>query len=111
SFAAIAAVSFGIAIAAMPASAQDLAKPSSGAPAVTGKATGERIRFTAPSTVVQMKVEIVSEAGVPVFDVTSRGSVFDWAMKGGDGETVADGNYVCVITLKSVGGKLSQRAG
>jgi len=110
SFAAIAAVSFGIAIAAMPASAQDLAKPS-GAPTVTGRATVERIRFTAPSTVVQMKVEIVSEAGVPVFDVTSRGSVFDWAMKGGDGETVADGNYVCVITLKSVGGKLSQRVG
>jgi len=111
SFAAVAAISFGIAIAAMPLSAQDMAKPSSGAPAVTGKATGERIRFTAPSTVVQMKVEIVSEAGVPVFDVTSRGSVFDWAMKGGDGETVADGNYVCVITLKSVGGKLSQRVG
>lgn len=58
-----------------------------------------------------MKVEIVSEAGVPVFDVTSRGSVFDWSMKGGDGEAVADGTYVCVITLKSVGGKLSQRVG
>jgi len=109
--AAIAAVSFGVAIAAIPAHAQDALKAPSAAPTVTGKATAERIRFTAPSTVVQMKVEIVSEAGVPVFDVTSRGSVFDWSMKGGDGEAVADGSYVCVITLKSVNGKLSQRVG
>ncbi len=58
-----------------------------------------------------MKVEILSESGIPLFDASSRGSVFDWSMKGGDGESVADGSYLCVITVKSVTGKLSQRVG
>lgn len=110
-FAAAAALSCGIALSASTLTAQTTARAGSGAPSVTGKASSERIRFTAPSTVVQMKVEIVSESGVPVFDVTSRGSVFDWSMKGGDGEVVPDGSYVCVITLKSLNGKLSQRVG
>ena len=110
-FAAAAAISCGLAMSAAPVSAQTTGKAGSAAPSVTGRATTERIRFTSPSTVVQMKVEVVSAAGVPVFDVTSRGSVFDWSLKGGDGEQVADGTYVCVVTLKSVNGRLSQRVG
>ncbi len=106
--AAIAAILF---CAGVEADAQSATGAATAGPAVIVRTSSERIRFTAPSSVVQMKVEIVSGAGVSVFDVTTRGTVFDWSMKSGDGEAVADGNYVCVVTLKSVNGKLSQRAG
>lgn len=80
-------------------------------PAVSAKISGERVRFTAPSSVVQMRVEVVSESGISIFDSTSRGNFFDWAATSGTGDAPVDGVYACVITLKSLGGKISQRAG
>src|SRR5205814_181658 len=80
--------------------------------AVTAMATAERLRFSAPNAVVQLRLEVYDESGHKVFDTEQRGgSVLDWPLQGGDGERLADGKYVCVVTVKSLSGHLSQKLG
>lgn len=78
---------------------------------ITVAATAERVRFTAPSTVVRMHIEIYSEAGETLFDGSSKGNVFDWTLADSSGQHVADGSYLSVVTAKTLGGKISQRMG
>ena len=44
---------------------------------VTASAAAERVRFTAPSNVVRMQLEVISENGQVLFDVSSKGNVLD----------------------------------
>src|SRR6185436_1026564 len=91
-------------------SAQSPAASSS--PAVTAAATAERVRFTAPSTVQQMRLEVYNAAGVKLFDNEVRGgNVLDWRLQDGQAEPLADGAYLCLITVKYVSGRLSQKLG
>src|SRR5690242_7916255 len=93
-------------------SAQDLINkitPPTTAPVITGTASAERLRFTAPSTIVQMQLQIYAESGQTMFDVTSQGNVLDWTLQEGGGERLIPGSYLCVVTVKSLSGKLSQR--
>jgi len=39
------------------------------------------------------------------------GNVLDWHLQGGAGERVADGVYLCVLTIKNLSGRLSQKLG
>ena len=81
-------------------------------PPVTLSANAERIRISAPSAVVQLRLEIYDEAGHKIFDTEQRGgSVLDWHLQSGEGERVAAGAYVCVVTIKSLTGRLSQKLG
>ncbi|HEX7177372.1 MAG TPA: hypothetical protein VF240_19090 [Pyrinomonadaceae bacterium] len=50
---------------------------------VTAAATDRGVRFTSPSNIVRMQIEVYAEAGPSLFDVSSRGSVFDWALHAG----------------------------
>src|SRR6185503_13543644 len=86
-------------------------KIAGGAPTITVATTGERVRFTAPSHVVRLRVEVLSESGTSLFDISSKGNVFDWTLLDGNGERVVDGLFLCVVTVKSLSGKISQRAG
>src|SRR5215510_9414155 len=82
---------------------------SSGA-TVTVSASGERVRFTAPESVVQIRLEIYSSSGKKVFDNEVRGgNVLDWHLQDGQAEPLADDAYLCVVTVKSLSGKLTQR--
>src|SRR5712691_2969924 len=79
---------------------------------VTASATAERVRFTSPNTVVQLRLEVYDEAGQKLLDTEQRGgNVLDWHLQGGAGERVADGVYLCVLTSKSLSGRLSQKLG
>ena len=79
---------------------------------ITAAATGERVRITAPSSVVQMRVEVYAPGGEKVFDQEIRGgNVFDWHLQDGQAQRLAPGAYVCVVTAKSVSGKLTQKIG
>jgi hypothetical protein len=79
---------------------------------ITAAATGERVRITAPSSVVQMHVEVYASSGEKVFDQEIRGgNVFDWHLQDGQAQRLAPGAYVCVVTAKSVSGKLTQKIG
>ena len=77
---------------------------------VTAAATADRVRFTAPSTVVQMRLEVYGVNGVKLFDVEIRGgNVIDWHLQDGQAEPLADGAYLCVVTVKSLSGRITQR--
>jgi hypothetical protein len=81
------------------------------APVITGTASAERLRFTAPGSVVQMQLQIYAESGQLLFDVTSKGNVLDWTLQDSGGQHLVPGSYLCVVTVKSLSGKLTQRIG
>src|SRR5713101_9172685 len=79
---------------------------------VTAAATADRVRFTAPSTVVQMRIEVYASNGEKLFDNEIRGgNVIDWHLQDGRAERLSDGSYLCVITSKSLSGRMSQKLG
>jgi hypothetical protein len=80
-------------------------------PIVTASATGELVRFAAPGEVVQLRLEVLSDTGQAVFDVQAKGNVLDWAVADGTGARLQDGTYLCVVTIKRLSGRLSQRIG
>ena len=79
---------------------------------ITANATGDRVRVTAPASVVQLRLEVYAAGGEKLFDQEIRGgNVFDWHVQDGQAQRLAPGNYVCVVTAKSVSGKLTQKIG
>src|SRR2546423_7258929 len=95
-----------------PQVASPSALPSADTAIVTGTATAERLRFAAPNAVVQMRLEVYNEAGQKVLDTEQRGgNVLDWHLQSSSGERVADGSYLCVVTVKNLSGRFSQKIG
>ena len=72
---------------------------------VTASATTERVRFTAPDNVVRMQLQVISETGQILFDVSSKGNVLDWSLQDSSGQrrkSVHEAllvNHVLPITL------------
>jgi hypothetical protein len=85
---------------------------SRSAATITAAAAADRVRFSAPSSVVQMRLEVYNANGEKVFDNEIRGgNVIDWLLQNGQAERLQDGSYLCVITGKSLSGRISQRVG
>ena len=80
-------------------------------PLVTAKATAKRIRFVGPGTVVQLRLQVYNEAAQKLFDTELHGNVLDWHLQDGAGQDLEAGSYACVLTIKSLSGRLSQRVG
>jgi hypothetical protein len=79
---------------------------------ITAAADGERVRVAGPASVVQLHVEVYDFSGVKLFDQEIRGgNVLDWHSQNGQGQRLAPGDYVCVVTAKSLSGKITQRIG
>jgi len=77
---------------------------------VTASATTERVRFTAPSNITSMRIEVFSENAERVYDSNVHaGNLFDWQLLGG--QSLTDGNYLCVVTVQSLSGKVSRKLG
>jgi len=94
--------------------AQDNARISSqtGGVTITASSQGsDLVRITAPTSIVQMRVEIYSAAGQKVWDSDIRGNVFDWHVQDGQAHRLAAAEYSCVVTIKSISGKISQKIG
>lgn len=91
----------------------DNARQSTAAvPLVTAAATAKRVRFVSPGTVVQLRLEVYNDTGQKLFDTELRGgNVLDWHLQDGAGERLQSGSYACVLTIKSLSGRLSQRMG
>lgn len=82
------------------------------APLVTATASSQRVRFVSPGTVVQLRLEVYNEAGQKLFDTELHGgNVLDWHLQDGGGLRLPAGSYGCVLTIKSLSGRLSQRVG
>src|SRR5216684_1196702 len=72
---------------------------------VTASTTSDRVRFSAPSAVVQLRLEVYDVAGQKLIDTEQRGgNVLDWHLHGGNGERVADGTFLFVVTSKNLSG-------
>ncbi|HMG76929.1 MAG TPA: hypothetical protein VK582_25880 [Pyrinomonadaceae bacterium] len=100
-------------LAASSAIAQDKIAQVAGANvSLTATATSDRVRFAAPSAVVQLRLEVYDGAGQKLVDTDQRGgNVLDWHLHGGNGDRVADGTYLFVVTIKNLSGRLSQKLG
>src|SRR6266536_3284974 len=79
---------------------------------ITAAAAGERVRITAPSSIVQMHVEVYAASGEKLFDQEIRGgNVFDWHLQDGQAERLVAGEYVCVVTVKNISSRSTQKIG
>src|SRR5712692_5834847 len=76
----------------------------------TASATMECVRFTAPSNITSMRIEVFSENAERVYDSNVHaGNLFDWQLQGG--QSLSDGTYLCVVTVQSISGKVSRKLG
>jgi uncharacterized coiled-coil protein SlyX len=81
----------------------------SSAPAVTASVSESGVRFAAPGEVLQVRLQIYAAAGELVFDSGARaGGVIDW--KAADvPQGLADGAYLCVVTVKDLHNRQTQK--
>ena len=102
-----------IILAAGCAAAQDnTARLTAGNQVVTATTTIDYLRIASSSTIVQMHLEVYGSTGERVFDnEIRRGNVFDWHFQNGQAERLAAGDYLCVVTVKNIAGKLTQKIG
>src|SRR5712692_7318412 len=79
---------------------------------VTASASADRVRFTAPSSVVQMRLEVYGSNAEKLFDNELKGgNVLDWLLHNGQAERLTSGSYLCVVTVKTLSGRMTQRLG
>jgi len=76
---------------------------------ITAAASDERVRFTAPSAIVQMHLQVYDNLGQLISEVTSEGNVLDWSVQDRAGARLGNGSYLAVVTAKSLSGKTSRR--
>ena len=89
--------------------AAQTAQATSDATHATAAATEKGVRFTATGEVLQIRLEIYTDAGEMVFDSGPRaGGVLDW--KADDApRALADGSYLCAVTFKGLSGRNVRR--
>ncbi|HEX8421843.1 MAG TPA: hypothetical protein VF634_00435, partial [Pyrinomonadaceae bacterium] len=80
--------------------------------AVTASVAGGGVRFAAPEgAALQLRLELYAANGERVFDSGARaGSVLDW-QPADAAQGLADGAYLCVVTVKDIQGRAKQRVG
>jgi hypothetical protein len=99
-----------------PASAQNenpkIENSPSTALTVTALVSNERLRITAPASVVQMRLEVYNSSGRKLFDNELRGgNILDWHLLDGQAQPLSDDTYLCLVTVKNLSGRISQRIG
>ena len=106
-------LSFGLIVALFSAvAAQETNLPlQESSPTVTAGVSQERVRFTAPASIVQIHLRVYDNSGQLICDISSEGNVFDWIPQDASGARLANGSYLAVVTVKSGSGKLSRRVG
>jgi hypothetical protein len=81
-------------------------------PSVTASASVEQVRFISFDKITQVRLEVFSPTGERLFDSDFKsGDLFDWNLRDRLGQQLADGSYLCVVTVKDRSGRLSQRHG
>jgi hypothetical protein len=94
---------------AQPEPAATEGRPAAKTQTATAAVADKGIRFTAPAETAQLRLEIYSAAGERVFDSGPRpGSVLDW-QPADVAQGLADGSYLCVLTVKDLQGQTRQR--
>src|SRR6266567_2366967 len=95
--------------------AQTVSPPESVAgngPAVTISVTEGGVRCVGLGSFRQMRLEVFSGDGQTIYNSEfHNGSVRDWSLQDKAGQRVADGTYLCVITIRDLSGKLVTKQG
>ncbi len=79
---------------------------------VTASASVERVRFTAGPSAVQIGLEVFDAKGVRIINHDLRdGNLLDWQMRDLQANRVPDEIYLCLVTLKSLSGKIIKTMG
>jgi len=90
-------------------------KPATGqslTPTVTASASPDHVRFAAPSSVFQIHLEVYATNGERLFDNEVKGgNVLDWHLQNGQAERLPPGSYLCLVTVKTLSGKITQKLG
>src|SRR5215471_13037230 len=81
-------------------------------PTVTVSIFNKGMRFTALGHVGQMRLEVFNASGEALYNSEFQaGNVRDWAVADRRGQTLPDGSYVCVVTVRDLSGKLNLKQG
>jgi hypothetical protein len=79
-------------------------------PIVTATESQNQLRFTALALAQKIRLEVLSQAGEPVFDSGFQpGNRFEWSVKDQQGSGLRDGVYGCLVTLADLNGQMSHR--
>jgi hypothetical protein len=99
----------------VPAAAQDAVSRDSSrtaGPAVTISVTEGGVRFAALGSFGKMRLEVFNADSVSLYNSDFRAAnVQDWTLNDKDGAQLADGTYLCVVTLRDLSGRLSTKQG
>ncbi|HZS09988.1 MAG TPA: tail fiber domain-containing protein [Blastocatellia bacterium] len=86
-------------------------RPASASPVLAAAST-ERLRLVAPGEVFQLRLEVFTPAGEKLFDSDARfGNQLDWNLLDQQGQRLADGAYRCLVTARTLDGRLSRKQG
>src|SRR5262245_16498711 len=100
-------------LALMPQVSAQSSPPQSTAPLqrrqVIAVVSGGQVRFSCLGEMIQMRLEVIGEAGEVLFDSGYKaGNVVDWMASNQQGERLADGSYLCVVTAKRADGEITK---
>jgi hypothetical protein len=81
-------------------------------PRVIASLRTEGIRFVAPNSVYQMRLEVFDANESKIYDSGSRfGNVLDWSSSDAAASSFGDGRFVCLVSVRDVSGQLAKRWG
>src|SRR6266581_5189931 len=84
----------------------------SAGPAVTISVTDRGVRFAALGSFGKMRLEVFNADGTSLYNSDfGAASVRDWVLDDKDGQRLADGTYLCVITIRDLSGRLTTKQG
>lgn len=81
-------------------------------PTIAVSSSDKGLRFAALGSVGQMRLEIFNTSGDLLYSSEFQpGNVRDWGLKDKSGQSIPDGSYVSVVTVRDFSGKLSLKQG
>jgi hypothetical protein len=81
-------------------------------PIVTATTSNGRVRYASLGEVNQSRLQVFSQAGTQVYDSEIRlGNLIDWRLVDQQGQHLADGSYLFLVTVKDFSGVLTQKYG
>jgi hypothetical protein len=111
-------ITLGLLLSLLGASAAFAQTDAAGKRAATDDATvtisisAKGVRFSAPGSVGQVRLEVFDANGASVYNSEFQpGNVRDWALLDKQGRTPPDGSYLCVVTVRGLSKRMSVKQG
>ena len=79
---------------------------------VSAATSQDQVRFTALALAQRIRLEIMSQAGEPLYDSDFHaGNFLEWQIKDQQGSGLGDGSYGCLVTVEDLYGQISYLRG